>query len=410
MVQRMSTIPHPRGCEQDRTVEMSECAVDFGLFKPRASQALESARIGTDVVVRLSRDKYIKFTDAQFKLWQLMDGTRTIDALEAAYFGSLPQYQGKRLVSRLVLDLAAKGAIENLPSSDLVWHNLEAYLLQKNVAFKIRNGLRKCLQMDLRISNGWRSIHGLYRLGGRFCFHPVGFALIAVIICIGFMLMILAHAQSAWQRMDLMFNGRLDLPGLSIPSVVVTYLLVLVAVFFHEAGHALAVVHYGREVLRVSLRIHCLVFAGVCISTKDMWMKGVRERVIVSIAGPVASTTFGSVLFIGAWAMVRFGLNNSQLPYLVGAVGMLAVAGSLFNLNPFLLKMDGYNVLADLLGRPRLREEAFRLLKDILLAALRGKVTRMHKGGIAMIVYAITCLVMYGVVFGRLALWIFVHI
>jgi putative peptide zinc metalloprotease protein len=89
----------------------------------------------------------------------------------------------------------------------------------------------------------------------------------------------------------------------------------------------------------------------------DIFMSSRKARIIVDLAGPLVEVFVGSVAFLGAYNSAP-GIGQSLL---FGA-GILLWEAALLNLYPFnFLEMDGYNILADLLAMPALRQQALGL-------------------------------------------------
>jgi hypothetical protein len=67
---------------------------------------------------------------------------------------------------------------------------------------------------------------------------------------------------------------------------------------------------------------------------------------------------FGSLAFLGA-----YGSEPGMVQSLLFGAGVFLWEGALLNLYPFnFLEMDGYNMLADLLAMPALRQQAWALV------------------------------------------------
>jgi hypothetical protein len=83
--------------------------------------------------------------------------------------------------------------------------------------------------------------------------------------------------------------------------------------------------------------------------------------VVVDLAGPMVEVALGSAAF----------LVSNQLEVGVGqailfAIGLLLWESALINLYPFnFLEMDGYNIVADLLAMPTLRQQALALMPNL---------------------------------------------
>jgi len=138
----------------------------------------------------------------------------------------------------------------------------------------------------------------------------------------------------------------------------------LFGVLVHEAGHALTVKAFGREVPRGGIGWYW--FGPIAfVDTSDMWLADRWPRIAVSLAGGYANLVLAACAALGALVV----------PDLVWAAALWQFAFYSYwmvtaNLNP-LLEFDGYYVLSDWLDRPNLRPRAMAWLGHELLPALR---------------------------------------
>jgi putative peptide zinc metalloprotease protein len=123
----------------------------------------------------------------------------------------------------------------------------------------------------------------------------------------------------------------------------------LVAV--HEAAHGLALSHYGRRTDRAGLRL-IMIFPYAFVDTSEAYFEPRSHRIVISAAGPLSDFSCGAAFAI-ACALSPKGNVRDVLFQLAFA----AYVGAFFNANPF-LDRDGYQILSDWLGQPRLRERA----------------------------------------------------
>jgi putative peptide zinc metalloprotease protein len=126
----------------------------------------------------------------------------------------------------------------------------------------------------------------------------------------------------------------------------------------HVLVHALACKAYGRRVREIGFFLLQGIWPAFYADVTDIFMSSRRARVMVDLAGPIVELTFGSLVFIGAYG-AEPGIGQSLL---FGA-GLVLWESALLNLYPFnFLEMDGYNILADLLAMPTLRQQALALI------------------------------------------------
>ena len=124
----------------------------------------------------------------------------------------------------------------------------------------------------------------------------------------------------------------------------------LLTVALHQLVHALACVHYGRRVKEVGFIIHHLVVPTFYADVTDLFMASRRARVVNALAGPTVHLVLGLLGVI--WASL---LSPGLLQACVAASAVLQLQSFLICISPFsFLEMDGYHVLEDAVGMPRL--------------------------------------------------------
>jgi putative peptide zinc metalloprotease protein len=144
---------------------------------------------------------------------------------------------------------------------------------------------------------------------------------------------------------------------------------IVLASMLHVLVHALACKAHGRKVREMGFFLLQGVWPTFYADVTDIFMSSRRARVMVDVAGPIVELTFGSLAFIGAYGS-QPGVGQSLL---FGA-GILLWESALLNLYPFsFLEMDGYNVLADLLAMPTLRQQALALFPTLWRRPRDGK-------------------------------------
>ena len=168
-----------------------------------------------------------------------------------------------------------------------------------------------------------------------------------------------------------------------------------VTVFFisqiwHELGHGLACQHYGGNVTEIGLMVMHVLPSAYCDTTTSYLIHERRHKVIVQLAGVVASLTF-----MAGHGMLLALLSPTVPIYSGLAIAFLITLGFSFTtINP-LLKNDGYYALADYLKFPNLRERSFKLARaevaklalgvDVKTEELKPRTRRL------MIAYGLSC-------------------
>lgn len=212
--------------------------------------------------------------------------------------------------------------------------------------------------LDVRFAHGQRLVALLHRLGARHLFHPVALVAQAVLALAG-----LAAVVHTFRTAPL----HLRLAPSQVPLAIAVGLL---AIAVHEAAHALVVVHHGRRIDAIGLRLHLGVPA-FYVESVDALLLGRRQRLAQAFAGSWAEWQVTSLVAlwvtidptpVAAAVLLRFVLLNT-----------FTIAS---NLMPF-TGLDGQLILADLLGEPDLGPASRGAVGTTVLAVLRGeRVTR----------------------------------
>ncbi|HYA29778.1 MAG TPA: hypothetical protein VEI95_13230, partial [Acidobacteriota bacterium] len=204
-------------------------------------------------------------------------------------------------------------------------------------------------RISFRLPNADRICSMLFRRGGFLLFHSITFWLaIGVAACaVGPAIQLGAQAKQFAHILA-------TLPLLSTSAIVGT---VFTASMFHVLVHALACKAYGRQVREIGFFLLQGVLPTFYVDVTDIFMSTRRARLIVDLSGPMVEVVLGSVAFLAAY---KTGSAVNQA--LLFGIGVLLWEGALLNLYPFnFLEMDGYNIVADLLAMPTLRQQALAL-------------------------------------------------
>src|SRR5882672_6704374 len=295
--------------------------LDYASFVPRLVPDIERAELrrrdgSTYYVLKNPRGErgaglYVRLEPEDLRLVDLMDGERSVQDILVANLDRHGTFALDRL-ARVTAMLGANGFFgeERAP----VYEKLAARRAQRDPLTRLSILLRRLIMWDIaRWNNAERVVDFVYR-----------------------------------------FGGRLALTLLQVASISV-----------HEAGHALAIRHYGRRVRRLGLMIYYL-FPCAYVDATDMAMASRGQRIVVALSGPIGGATVGAICaFVSAFEG--------------GIVGSIAFQGaSLFtfqlvlNLLP-ILELDGYQVLVDLLDAPFLRQRSMAFARTAIIRKLRRR-------------------------------------
>jgi putative peptide zinc metalloprotease protein len=283
-------------------------------------------------VVRDLRDEsFLRISDSDAQLLWLLDGTRSLADLVAEAeraFGPL----GAVRLARLLADLGERGMLAGVDGGralDGAAHatGWRALLKPREHAFGFVGPM----------------IDRIYRGGGWILFTRPALVAIAALAIVGL---------GVWIALVV---GRYGTPFVVAHRLVVGGLVFLAGrgllVAMHELAHGLALASVGRHVQRAGVKA-IFIFPYAFVDTSEAWFESRRRRLAVSGAGPLSDLALA-----GAFSIACLLLARGTIRDILFQVAFAGYVAAFFNLNPF-LERDGYHILVDRLGIPRLRARA----------------------------------------------------
>ena len=319
---------------------------------------LKNMRLGT----------YLRLSEEQVFLWNLMDGQHTDQDLAVAYFVKYKSLAIQRLLV-LLGQLEAKGF--------LIDQHVNLYA---HTAARLGQGRGKTVATRLwgAFTQTTFAIHGIdglltkiYRAGVFLIFNPVVQGLMLLITLAGLGAFIYQMQAGTFS----VLTGGGEYVGVGI---VMLYVAQFIAIFLHEAAHAFTCKHFKREVRRAGFMLY-LGMPAFFVDTTDIWMDLRRPRILVSWAGP-----YSGFFLAGVASLLTLVIPDA---FVAGLLYQFAFACNLLsftNLNP-LLQLDGYYILMDWLEMPMLRVRAMRFIQGDAWRKLRKR----EKFGRDEIIYAV---------------------
>ncbi|MBC8508098.1 MAG: hypothetical protein ISR58_05260 [Anaerolineales bacterium] len=292
---------------------------------------------------------YLRLSEEQVFLWNLMDGQHSVRDMALAYFIRYKSLVVEGLVS-LLGQLDAKGFLAE-SSSNLFTDTSQA--LGQNRVQRLRRWLvRTFLQKTFSIRSIDNTLTKLYKAGIFLVFTKPAQILILMITLSG----LAAFGYHVLRGTHFILgDGSAGLAS----GLVGLYIAQFFAILLHESAHAFTCKHYGREVRRAGFMIY-LGMPAFFVDTSDIWMEPRRPRILVTWAGPYSG------FFLGALSSLLIIVIPS--PVLAGWLfqfSFLCILLSIANLNPLLL-WDGYYILMDWLEMPMLRQRALNFVRKDL--------------------------------------------
>jgi len=323
---------------------------------------LPSGVPGTKKYVLKSRraENYLQLDEEERFLWQQMDGRVSMQDIAVAYvmrYGSFDFEKIPQLIRKLLLaDLLTLRPMSRL--RDILARN------RRNPAARaMEAGIHAIERLNVS-SRRWNDLfERIHRWGGWLLFTPA--AVIGLIVLTAFGTRALVHL---WNDLGAISSA---LGHHAIVAIIALKLAFFLTVALHQLVHALACVHYGRRVKEVGFIVHHLVVPTFYADVTDLFMASRRARVVNALAGPTVHLVLGMLGVI--WANA---LGPGLLQACVAASAVLQLQSFIVCIYPFsFLEMDGYHVLEDAVGMPRLAQESSQFVRGPVwkrLASGRG--------------------------------------
>ena len=274
------------------------------------------------VLKDLRSGEFVRFSNDDAALLQLLDGSRSLaDLSAAAVRGFGPD--GPTRLALLLASLADRGLLSGAQPAG------RAAPLSR---------VRRLLAPRTRTWPGaGRFFARLYRPG---LFSPMVLAVLLVVAVAGLVSFVG------------LVVGRYGTPFVVANKVgigaVVFVLGRLAIAAVHETAHGLVMTHFGRQVREAGFKL-VLVFPYLYVDTSDAWFESRRRRVAVSAAGPGSDLVLG-----GAFSLMCLVSAAGALRDVFFQLAFGAYLGAFFNLNP-VAPRDGQQIANDLLHGRALR-------------------------------------------------------
>jgi putative peptide zinc metalloprotease protein len=310
-------------------------ATRFGMHpRVRSGYALKrlDAAEGTRrwVLRDLSRDGFLRLSDNDAQLFELLDGSRSlVDLIGEAEqrFGA----SGSARLARLLADLGERGFLSGVAGA-------EARAEEPTSLWRRLITPREKLFPGI---GAW--FDRLYGGGAWVLFtRPALLALGALcVLGIGVFVALIALRYGT----PFVVANKIGLGGL-------VFLLGRFAVVaFHETAHGLTMASYGRRVEKAGIKL-VFIFPYAYVDTSEAWFEPRNRRIAISAAGPVSDFSLGAVFSICCLL-----LPDGTVRDIFFQLAFAGYVGAFFNLNPF-IERDGYHMLVDWLREPGLRRRA----------------------------------------------------
>ncbi|MBI3863966.1 MAG: hypothetical protein HY290_18945 [Planctomycetia bacterium] len=305
--------------------------------------------------------KYFRLGPEQYKVLELMDGTRSLEEVRDRLLEQFPYVRPSLGELQLVvIDLHAKGLVySGRPGQGQVLIERRREARRKQIVAVAMNIL------SLRLP-GWDPESFLKWLHPkvRWLYRPPVLALHLAIVAVAYLLLA--------TQFD---TFRTKLPEFrqffGWPNLMYLYLTIAVMKVLHEVGHGMTCRHFGGECHEIGVIF--LVFSPTLYcDVSDSWMMHNKwKRIAIGAAGMWVESVLSSLALI-AWWFTHPGLLHHLC---LNVFFISSVSTVLFNANP-LMRYDGYYMLSDFLEIPNLAEKARVLLQNAFASTCLGIETK----------------------------------
>ncbi|MSP39121.1 MAG: hypothetical protein EXR70_11575 [Deltaproteobacteria bacterium] len=328
------------------------------------------------IVKNLRRDRYLLVDNKELFLWELFDGSHSLEEIARTFHFTFGAFD-YTIIRQLLAKLHQAGLL--VEREDLALQKSSAQNDANSSTNKFRAVAKYWRRLSFTVPQADRICGAMYRHGGFLLFHPLTLALtMFVTLLAGIAAVRLSPQAKQFTHM---------LSSMPWRSSALMMLSLLMVSMMHVTVHALACKAYSRCVREIGFFLLQGVLPTFYADVTDIFMSTRRARVIVDLAGPLVELFCGSVAFLAAY---QTGPGVGQA--LLFGIGVLLWEGALINLYPFnFLEMDGYNIIADLLAMPTLRQQALTLAPQLPRRLLRPQT--LTKEQWIQIAYLLLCLV-----------------
>ncbi len=310
-------------------------ATQYGL-RPRVRSGYALKRLDAEegnrrwVLRDLDRDAYLRLSDPDAELFELLDGRRSLADLigEAERrFGAT----GAARLARLLADLGERGYLAGVTGAT------PAAEAPKTFWQRVFTPREKAWR-----GSGER-FERAYRRGGWLLFTRPALVLVGALAVAG--VGVFAYLVAERYGTPFVVARKIGIGGL----VFLAGRFAVVAV--HETAHGLTMASFGRRVQKVGLKL-IVIFPYAFVDTSEAWFEPRRRRIAISAAGPASDFALGALFAICCLAWPRGTVRD-----IFFQLAFAGYVGAFFNLNPF-IERDGYHIIVDVLREPGLRRRA----------------------------------------------------
>ncbi len=291
--------------------------------------------------------KYYRFQDEEYFILELLDGTRSLDAIKEAFEARFPP-------QKITLE-EIQSFVGQLHQCSLIVVGAPDQgheLLKRRKKRRRKEVLAQCSNILAIRFKGVDPNRFFDKLlpWVRWCFHPATLCFCLVLMAAALLLVGIEfdHFRSKLPEFQQFFG-----PG----NLILLSITLALTKVLHEFGHGLSCKYWGGECHELGVMILVLTPCLYC-NVSDSWMIPSKwKRAGVVVAGVFVECALASICTFIWWFT-----NENLLHYLcLNVMFISSLSTIVFNMNP-LLRYDGYYLLSDLLEIPNMRQKATKIM------------------------------------------------
>ncbi len=304
----------------------------------------------TYILKNLRHDRYLLLSAREYFLWEFFDGSHSLEEIARSFHFEYGAFDYSA-IRQLLAKMYQAGLL--IEPAHLALQQSRTERKGNLWALCLRSISKSWRRLTFTVPNADRLCSTVYRYGGFALFHPLTLAL-SIVLAIIAAIAAISLSEQAKQFAQMISRN----PWRSTFTMLGS---LLAASMLHVLVHALACKAYNRRVREVGFFLLQGVLPTFYADVTDIFTSTRRARVVVDFAGPMVEVVLGSAAFLAAYQSAP-GIGQAIL----FGIGVLLWESVLINLYPFnLLEMDGYNIVADLLAMPTLRQQALALARNL---------------------------------------------
>lgn len=291
---------------------------------------------------------YVRTNQTGIKLLELLDGSRTPDEIRVEFGRRHGQNLPLEKLSAF-LDLCARNGLLRAGT----WPGAEAVV--------VRRPRSKSVKFYRQLVKG-EAVVNWVASKRRWWLNPLTIGLMAVLIGFGLAWLVLGPSIPNMASVFYQIDPQANNAWLAFLPV-----LIFIELCFHELAHNLACRVNGVASGGFGMGLLWGILPVFFTDTGGAYtIDNKYRRAMVSLAGPLVDLTALGLVSLALWQLPESSMGFK----LAASYHGLLLAMILVNLNPFLIRMDGYWILTDLIEEPNLRQNTVRTVLGIVMQKL----------------------------------------